>query len=405
MNYQETLEWMFRQLPMYQRQGAMAFKKDLSNSLALSEHLGRPELKYKVIHIAGTNGKGSTSHLIASILQEAGYKVGLYTSPHLKDFRERIRINGAVISEEGVVSFINGNSDFFEKIRPSFFEMTVGMAFDWFAKNDIDIAVVEVGLGGRLDSTNIVKPVISVITNIGYDHQQFLGDTLQEIAFEKAGIIKEITPVVIGEYQEEVITVFKRIAAEKGAVLSVAAKNMEKPYKTDLKGSYQYHNVRTALHTIKRLNALGISVNAKDIESGLLKVVSNTGIMGRWQLLQQRPRVICDTAHNREGLVYVIEQLNQEIYDSLHIVIGMVNDKNAKELLTMFPKNATYYYCEPAIPRALDVRVLEEVATGIGLKGKSYASVENAFKGALKKAGSKDLVFVGGSTFVVAEVL
>lgn len=405
MDYKETLDWMFAQLPMYQRQGKVAFKKDLTNSLALSDQLGNPELKYKVIHVAGTNGKGSTSHLIASVLQEAGYKVGLYTSPHLKDFRERIRINGQMISKKGVITFIEDNRIFFEKIHPSFFEMTVGMAFDWFAKNDIDIAVVEVGLGGRLDSTNIVRPLVSVITNIGYDHMQFLGNTLREIAFEKAGIIKEQTPVVIGEYQEEVISVFERIAYDKNTLLSIASIEVEKAYETDLKGVYQNNNVRTAVQTIEILRTQGISVPEIKLIDGLKKVVQNTGIMGRWQKLQDNPVLVCDTAHNKEGLCLVLAQLMQQNFSRLHIVIGLVNDKNTKEILGLFPVNATYYFCEPAIPRALNASLLKDSAMELGLKGEVYTSVAVALKAAKQHANTDDLIFVGGSTFVVAEVV
>ncbi len=405
MNYQDTLDWMFSQLPMYQNQGKTAFKKDLNNSILLSQHLDNPHKKFKSIHVAGTNGKGSTSHMIASVLQEAGYKVGLYTSPHLKDFRERIKINGTPISEIEVTDFIGQNKSFFEMYQLSFFEMTVGLAFDCFAKHQIDIAIVEVGLGGRLDSTNIISPVISVITNIGLDHTQMLGETLPEIAFEKAGIIKQNIPVVIGEYQEDVHNVFYQKAFENRSSLFLADKNIKENYPSDLKGTYQQKNVKTAVQTICVLNDLEYVVSDNHIKNGLLQVVRNTGLFGRWQILGDTPKTICDTAHNKEGLLFVLEQLQEEEFENLHIVMGVVNDKNLKTVLPLFPKNASYYFCRPNIPRGLDASALKEQATDYGLIGGAYTSVLEALQSAQAKATDKDLIFVGGSTFVVAEVV
>jgi len=337
MTYQETIDWMFSQLPMYQRQGKTALKKDLTNIIAFCDILKNPEENFVSIHVGGTNGKGSTSHIISSILQEAGYKVGLYTSPHLKNFTERIRINGEEISQKYVADFITKNTFFLKKQQLSFFEMTVGLAFDYFASQKVDIAIVEVGLGGRLDSTNIIYPKVSVITNIGYDHTQFLGDTLPEIAFEKAGIIKKNTPIIIGEKQEEVIDVFLKKALEMNAVISFASdKNYD--FETDLLGAYQKKNVSTAIHAIKALKDFTISKN--HITKGLLNVVRNTNFKGRWQILNVAPRVICDTAHNKEGLYYVMHQLACQTVKNLHIVLGVVNDKKLEEKLPLFPQKS-----------------------------------------------------------------
>ncbi|WP_456376049.1 bifunctional folylpolyglutamate synthase/dihydrofolate synthase [Lutibacter sp.] len=405
MNYTETLHWMFAQLPMFQRQGKTAFKKDLTNSIALSKHLNYPEKKFKSVHVAGTNGKGSTSHMIGSILQEAGYKVGLYTSPHLKDFRERIKINGKEIKKMDVIHFIKKNKSFLEENKLSFFEMTVGLAFDCFAKQKVDIAIIEVGLGGRLDSTNIITPEVSVITNIGLDHTQFLGETLPEIAFEKAGIIKKEIPVVIGEYQEEVFSVFKKIAGKNNSKLFLASENIKKSYKTDLKGTYQINNIKTAIQALEILKANGFKISEDTIKSGLLKIVQNTGLLGRWQTLKKEPKVICDTGHNKEGLHYVFSQLKEAVFGKLHIVLGVVNDKDLDSILPLFPKNAMYYFCKPNIPRGLDAKKLQRECLKFELKGNTYVSVDIAYKYALKNAGSNDLIFIGGSTFVVAEVV
>ncbi|WP_298999813.1 folylpolyglutamate synthase/dihydrofolate synthase family protein [uncultured Tenacibaculum sp.] len=402
MTYQEVLDWMFAQLPMYQRQGQTAFKKDLTNIIALCEGLGNPQKKFKTIHVGGTNGKGSTSHMLASILQEAGYKVGLYTSPHLKNFTERIRINGEEISREAVIDFIVNNKAFLEKQGLSFFEMTVGLAFEEFANQKVDIAVVEVGLGGRLDSTNIISPEVSVITNIGLDHTQFLGETLPEIAFEKAGIIKQNIPVVIGERQKETENVFIAKAEVCNASIVFASDN-PKSYTTDLLGDYQKHNVTTAVVAIQQLKEYKVS--EENIKNGLLNVVKNTNLKGRWQVLQDNPKVICDTAHNKEGLFYTLEQLKKENYKQLHIVLGVVSDKNLSEILPMFPKNAIYYFCKPNIPRGLLADELEAQANGFNLVGEVFGSVSQAFEKAKTNASEEDVIYVGGSTFVVAEIL
>lgn len=394
---------MFSRLPMFQRQGGTAFKKDLTNSWALSEHLGRPETKFPTIHVAGTNGKGSTSHMVASVLQEAGYKTGLYTSPHLKDFRERIRINGDCIEEQEVIDFVEEHRTFLESQGLSFFEMTVGLAFHHFALNEVDIAVIEVGLGGRLDSTNIISPLVSVITNIGLDHTQFLGETLVEIAGEKGGIIKKNTPVVIGEFQEEVFNVFERLADDQGATLYQAEK-IEKEFETDLLGSYQKRNAKTAVCCLEQLKSRGFSVDANSIATGLMHVAENTGLKGRWQILQQNPKVICDTAHNREGLQDVMGQLKEEDYQHLHIVMGVVEDKKLETVLPLFPHHAQYYFCKPDIPRGLQAESLRAMALKFRLNGNVYGSVMKAYEAALAQASPKDLIYAGGSTFVVAEL-
>ncbi|WP_339341823.1 folylpolyglutamate synthase/dihydrofolate synthase family protein [uncultured Polaribacter sp.] len=402
MTYKEILDWMFVQLPMYQNDGSTAFKKDLTNILALSKELGFPEQKFKSIHVAGTNGKGSTSHILASILQEAGYKVGLYTSPHLKNFTERIRINGVEISEEKVTEFINGNKDFLEQQKMSFFEMTVGLAFDYFASEKVDIAIIEVGLGGRLDSTNSITPEVAVITNIGLDHTQFLGETLPEIAFEKAGIIKKNIPVVIGEEQAAVKGVFIAKAAKEGAPIYFASDASE-TYISDLVGDYQIQNSKTAVAAIKILK--GYQVSKENIKNGLLNVVKNTNLKGRWQVLQEHPKVICDTAHNKEGLAIVLNQLKKQPFKKLHIVLGVVADKKLETILPLFPSSADYYFCKPAISRGLSEAVLEANAKKFDLVGKKYSSVKLALKSALLNANQEDIIYVGGSTFVVAEII
>ena len=405
MNYQETLDWMFVQLPMYQRQGAAAYKKDLSNTVLLVDEIGNPEENFKSIHVAGTNGKGSCSHMLASILQEAGYKVGLYTSPHLIDFRERIKINGKEIPEQKVIDFVAMNKTFFKENFLSFFEMTVGLAFEYFSEEQVDFAVVEVGLGGRLDSTNIIKPEVSLITNIGLDHTQFLGDTLAKIAFEKGGIIKENTPVVIGEFQRETFPVFEEIAKEKHADLYVASELVNEEYNSDLKGSYQKYNIKSVVETIRVLVSKGFSVDRDSLRNGFLKVVQNTGLLGRWQVLHKSPKIICDTAHNKEGLIYTMEQLYAEDCNQLHIVLGMVNDKDLESVLPLFPKNAIYYFCKPDLGRGLDTKILSAKAASYGLEGEVFTTVNQAYKEAEKNADEKDCIYIGGSTFVVAEIL
>ena len=406
MNYQETTHWMFNQLPMYQTQGASAYKEDLTNILSLSDHLGNPEKKLQCIHVAGTNGKGSTSHMLSSILQEAGYKVGLYTSPHLKDFRERIKINGNDISEDFVCSFIEKHKSYFEKGAFSFFEMSVGLAFDYFAKEKVDIAIIEVGLGGRLDATNIITPLVSVITNIGLDHTQFLGNTLESIAFEKAGIIKPSIPVVIGEYTAETKPVFLAKAKACESEIYFASDLIVETYPSDLIGDYQTQNKKTVLQTIGVLNQEELyKISTQNIQNGLLNVVKNTGLQGRWQQLGESPKVICDTAHNKNGLEIVLNQIQKKTFDTLHIVLGVVNDKDLAEILPLFPKNAIYYFCKPNLPRGLETSILKQKATAFELNGEVYNSVSEAYKKALENASKSDFIYIGGSTFVVAEIL
>lgn len=405
MTYQDTLDWMFSQLPMYQRQGQSAFRKDLSNTIKFAEALHHPENHFKTIHVAGTNGKGSTSHMLASILQEAGYKVGLYTSPHLRDFRERIKINGKEVRKAFVTGFIKQHKLFFEENTLSFFEMTVGMAFDYFSKEKVDIAVVEVGLGGRLDSTNIITPEIAVITNIGLDHTQFLGDTLAAIAFEKGGIIKSNIPVVIGETQQETTSVFNALAEKNNADIIYADKQESKHYASDLTGIYQSKNIVTVIEAVKQLQKKGFTISEENIKEGLLQVIKNTGLMGRWQTLQLNPKVVCDTGHNREGLNYVMKQLSNEVFQTLHIVFGVVNDKDVASIIDLLPKNATYYFCKPDIPRGMDANELKIFMKAYNLVGEAYDSVNEAYKSALINALPDDFIFIGGSTFVVAEII
>ncbi|KAF2325818.1 bifunctional folylpolyglutamate synthase/dihydrofolate synthase [Flavobacterium nitrogenifigens] len=405
MNYQETTNWMFNQLPMYQLQGASAYKEDLTNIKLLAAHLDNPQNVLKCIHVAGTNGKGSTSHMLSSILQEAGYKVGLYTSPHLKDFRERIKINGKEISEEFVIEFIAKHKSFFEANDMSFFEMSVGLAFDYFAAEKVDIAVIEVGLGGRLDATNIITPLVSVITNIGLDHTQFLGNTLEAIAGEKAGIIKPNIPVVIGEYTDETKPVFLAKAEENNAPIYFASDLIDQIYLSDLIGDYQFHNKKTVQQTISILNnETDFKISIEQLKEGLLHVVKNTGLQGRWQQLGENPKIICDTAHNKHGLSVVMNQLQHEKYEKLHIVLGVVNDKDLDSILPLFPKEAQYYFCNPDSSRALPAETLKNVAEKFSLIGEKYDSVEIAFAEAKKNASENDFIYVGGSTFVVAEL-
>ncbi|WP_079721121.1 bifunctional folylpolyglutamate synthase/dihydrofolate synthase [Salegentibacter holothuriorum] len=396
---------MFQQLPMYQRVGAQAFKKDLSRTVKLAEYLNNPHKNFKSVHIAGTNGKGSTSHMLASVFQEAGYKVGLYTSPHLKDFRERIKVNGKFIPKKSVVSFINANKDFIIENKLSFFEMTVGMAFDYFSRVKVDIAIIEVGLGGRLDSTNIITPDVSVITNIGLDHTAFLGDSIPEIAREKAGIIKDNIPVIIGETQKETTGVFKEEALKHNSTIYFA-QDLEIPtYHTDLKGDYQNKNMKTAIAAVKVLREKGWNIPEECLKNGLNSVKLHTSLQGRWDILQEKPRVICDTAHNTEGLKLVFQQLKNEKFQHLHIVLGMVNDKDLENILTLFPKSATYYFSKPAVPRGLEAETLREKASKFELEGKVFNSVSEAYAAAVNAALDQDLVYVGGSTFTVAEII
>ena len=405
INYSETIAWLFTQLPMYQRVGQSAYKADLAATIKLAAYLKNPEESFKSIHVAGTNGKGSTSHMLASVFQEAGYKTGLYTSPHLKDFRERIKIDGEMISEQYVSNFVEKHKPFFEDNQLSFFEMTVGLAFDYFRNEKVDVAIIEVGMGGRLDSTNIITPEVSVITNIGLDHTQFLGNTLERIASEKAGIIKKAVPVIIGETLPETKRVFEEIASERNAPIVFAETCDATGYTSDLKGFYQQKNIKTVLVTLKVLKQKGWIISEEHIQKGLSHTVKNTGLMGRWQILNENPTAICDTAHNKEGLHMVLAQLAKEDFQNLHIVLGVVSDKDLDSVLPLFPKNATYYFCKPNIPRGLDASLLLTKARGYGLVGEEYISVSKAYRAAIDAASVRDLIFVGGSTFVVAEVL
>jgi dihydrofolate synthase / folylpolyglutamate synthase len=404
MNYDETLQWMFAQLPMYQNVGASAYKKDLYNTILLVNHLGNPEKKLKTIHVAGTNGKGSTSSMIASGLQETGLKVGLYTSPHLTDFRERIKINNIEISKDFVVEFISKNKFFFEQNSLSFFEMTVGLCFEYFVNQKVDVAVIEVGMGGRLDSTNIITPLVSVITNIGLDHTQFLGTSLEAIAKEKAGIIKPNIPVVIGEYSSDTKPVFIEKAKQCNSDIYFAAEIITEDYDCDLQGDYQYHNKKTAIMTLEVLKRF-FQISNNTISNGLKNVQKNTNLKGRWQQIHSKPKVICDTAHNFEGLKIVLNQIKKEQFENLFFVLGFVNDKDLDSILPLFPKNAFYLFCKPNISRGLDAEFLFKRAIDFGLKGKVCLSVSDAYSEALDLATESDFIYIGGSTFVVSEIL
>lgn len=403
--YTKTVEWMFQQLPMYQRVGAQAFKKDLSRTIKFANHLGNPHTNFKSVHIAGTNGKGSTSHMLASVLQEAGYKVGLYTSPHLKDFRERIKVNGKFIPKKSVVNFINEHKDFLRENKLSFFEMTVGMAFDHFARVKVDIAIIEVGLGGRLDSTNIITPEVSVITNIGLDHTAFLGNSLPEIAREKAGIIKDTIPVIISEKQKETTRVFTEEAKKHNSKIYFAQDLKFPKYHTDLKGDYQNKNIKSVIVTVRILRDKGWEIPEECLKNGLNSVKLHTSLQGRWDILQEKPKVICDTAHNTEGLTLVFKQLKKEKFQHLHVVLGVVNDKDLDKILPLFPKTAIYYFSKPEVPRGLEAEILHKKASEFKLEGRVFNSVSEAYDAAIDAALDEDLVFVGGSTFTVAEII
>ncbi len=434
MDYQQTLDYLYRQLPMFTRVGASAFKKDLTNTLLLCEKLGNPQHRFKSIHVGGTNGKGSTSHMLAAVLQTAGYKTGLYTSPHLKDFRERIRINGEMIPEKEVVDFVAEQQGNISTIEPSFFELTVAMAFAYFAEEKVDIAVVEVGLGGRLDSTNVISPLLSVITNIGWDHMNLLGNTLTEIASEKAGIIKRKTPIIIGEYQSEIAQVFTekakqenaplRFASEEWVVQKVEDKEQLSEYlevrvqpsnqtsgfnnsilKLDLTGSYQLKNLKTVLSGLDELRQQQFNISADAVFNALKQVKTLTGLNGRWQILSRQPLIICDTGHNPEGMMEVLKNIAATPYRKLHFILGMVNDKDSSKILPLLPKEATYYFCKPDIPRGLPAADLKQQAEKYHLKGTDFYSVKEALAAAKNKAKNKDLIFAGGSTFVVAEIV
>ncbi|MDA7729245.1 bifunctional folylpolyglutamate synthase/dihydrofolate synthase [Flavobacteriaceae bacterium] len=402
-NYEAILSWLFSQLPMYQQKGAVAYRPDLSRMQDFCDYLGNPENKIKSVHVAGTNGKGSTSHMIASVLQESGFKVGLYTSPHLKDFRERIKINGSLISKEYIVDFVSKHKPYFLDHSLSFFEMTVGLAFCYFEESQVDVAVVEVGMGGRLDGTNLLTPEVSVITNIGLDHMQFLGNNLAEIAAEKAGIIKEGISVVIGETHPETKAVFEKVAKQLNAPISFADQEQIENHESDLKGSYQFNNIKTAVITLETLKSFEIKTDK--IRQGLSKVILNTGLQGRWQVLGDAPKVIADVAHNKEGLKYVIPQISTTPHENLHLVLGFVNDKSVAEILSLFPTTAYYYLTQPEVPRAFPIENLALIATNLKLNFQSYYSVKEALFNAKANAKPEDLIYVGGSTFVVAEIL
>jgi dihydrofolate synthase/folylpolyglutamate synthase len=455
MNYREAIDFLYSRLPMFHRIGAAAYKADLNNTIELCSLLGNPEnyLRHRSIHIAGTNGKGSVSHMLAAILQTAGYKTGLYTSPHLLDFRERIRINGKMISEQEVISFIEKYRNDFERINPSFFEWTVALAFNFFAKEKVDVAVIETGLGGRLDSTNVITPLLSVITNIGLDHTNLLGNTHQQIATEKAGIIKWNVPVVIGETQDETKNIFLKKAKEENAEIIFADENFSAVKKDaegefmsldvftsppsppllqergfssavspspkgeglgvrcflqnlhlDLTGNYQLKNIVTVIAAAEKLKN-HFSITESNLCSALMNVHNLTGLMGRWQILKKKPLVICDVAHNAEGIAYIVEQIKKTKHNKLHFVFGTVEDKDISKILNMLPKNAQYYFCRADIPRAMDAEVLAKLANDAGLKGKDHGNVKNAVNNALQNASANDMVFIGGSTFVVAEAL
>ena len=398
---------MFERLPMFQRQGASAFKKDLGNITKLCNYLNNPQNTFKSIHVGGTNGKGSTSHMLASVLQEAGYKTGLHTSPHLKDFRERIRVNGKMAKENFVVEFVEAHKSFIEANQLSFFELTVGMAFEYFKRQQVDVAIIEVGLGGRLDSTNIITPELSVITNIGLDHTAFLGDTLNAIAGEKAGIIKPNIPVVIGERQEETTAVFDTAAEKSNAPIVYASDYEFTNLESELKGAYQQKNKATVQQAVAVLNErTAFTVCNRALVVGIKNVVSNTGLLGRWQIIQEsNPKIVCDTGHNKEGLTYVMRQLEEEPYKHLHIVLGVVSDKDLGSILPLFPKEATYYFSKPDVPRGLSEEDLQQKAAAFDLHGKKFKKISEALEAAKNASNTEDLVFVGGSTFVVAEII
>ena len=408
MDYQATLDYLYNSAPLFQQVGAGAYKEGLANTWALDEHLGHPHQSYRTIHIAGTNGKGSCSHTLAAILQEAGYRVGLYTSPHLLDFRERIRVNGQPVPEEYVIRFVEEERAFFEPLHPSFFELTTAMAFRYFADAGVDVAVVEVGLGGRLDCTNIIRPDLCIITNISLDHVQFLGDTLAKIAGEKAGIIKPGIPVVIGEATPETRPVFAKRAEETGAPIHFAEEEAVRDYpdmEFELKGLYQAKNRRTLLAALPLLQEAGYRIREEHIRNGFARVTELTGLMGRWQKLQEHPMLVCDTGHNVGGIQYIAEQLRRQTCRQLHIVIGMVNDKDVRGALALLPHEAVYYFTQASVKRALPAEQLARLAAEAGLEGEVYPDVLSAVRAAQEKSLPEDFIFVGGSTFIVADLL
>jgi dihydrofolate synthase / folylpolyglutamate synthase len=428
MTYKETLDYLYTQLPVYHRIGKAAYKADLNNTIVLDKHFGNPHKCFRSIHIAGTNGKGSVSHMLSSVLQEAGYMTGLYTSPHLRDYRERIKINGKMIPEQDVVSFVENNRDILERLKPSFFEMSVAMAFDFFARSSVDIAVIETGLGGRLDSTNIITPLLSVVTNIGHDHKELLGDTLGKIAFEKAGIIKEAVPVVIGERHTETSGIFSLRAKEMNSPIFFTednyiceledfnpmlsyrkyrvSKNGSSSFQgeTSLLGDYQKKNIPLVYNSAELLKK-DLKISNENISKGIRNTVINTGLEGRWQILRHKPLIICDTGHNLEGIEFVTKQLNSISKKRLHIILGFVNDKDISQVLPLFPTEALYYFTKASVPRALDESVLKNSAEIYGLGGASFRNVSDALKSAVLNAGTEDMIFIGGSTFIVADAL
>jgi dihydrofolate synthase/folylpolyglutamate synthase len=404
MTYQETVDYLFSQLPMFQRVGAAAYKEDLTNTIVLAEAFGNPEKKFQSVHVAGTNGKGSVAHTLAAIFQSCGYKTGLFTSPHLKDYRERIKINGELIPEDEVIRFVEEYQAKNLELKPSFFELTCIMAFDYFVREEVDIAIIEVGMGGRLDSTNIITPETSIITHIGKDHQQFLGDTLEKIAAEKGGIIKENIPVVIAENTFEARSVLEKIANERKAKrydVFASSPILE----TDLKGSYQRENMRTVAMAVRALRDAGWNLPENQVELGAKSVVERTGLRGRWEVIGEMPTIITDVGHNESGVQQVVDYLRKQTYVRLHMVWGMVADKDAKTILSRLPKSATYYWCKPDVPRGKDPEQLAKEGNKHALLGKVYPSVTKALEAAKDEAQLNDLIFVGGSVFVVAEVL
>lgn len=405
MTYKDCLDYLFSQLPMYQRIGQAAYKADLNTTIEFLKTIGNPEHELRTIHIAGTNGKGSVSHMLASVLFESGYKTGLYTSPHLTDFRERIKINGKLISKKEVVRFVKATKELVEELNPSFFEWTVALAFNYFESKNVDVAVIETGMGGRLDSTNVLLPDLSIITNIGKDHVQFLGNSLAEIAGEKAGIIKKDVPVIIGEYLPETKSVFEHQALKMNSPIVMAQDRFFEPFECDLKGPYQKRNQQTVLNALEILKIKYPLITKKSIAKGLKNVVSNTDLRGRWQWIGKKPGILTDIAHNYDGVSIVFDEINKMNFKQLHIVWGMVGDKQINEILQVLPKNARYYFCKPNIPRGLDVDILIREAGLAGLNGLGFETVAGAIKKAKSEAGKNDLIYIGGSTFVVAEAL
>ncbi len=428
MTYQQTLDYLFGRLPMYQRVGETAYKPDLKNTIKILDFLGKPHQKVKCVHVAGTNGKGSSSHMLAAILQQAGYKTGLYTSPHLIDFRERIKINGKMISKSYVIDFVEKYKIEFEKIEPSFFEWSVGLAFDYFVKEEVDVAIIEVGLGGRLDSTNVITPLVSLITNISFDHVNILGDTLNKIALEKAGIIKYKVPVVVSQYQSDSGPVFGAGAREKKCSIEFGDKtykvtalklhngllnvtvlkrsnNVEEIYELDLNGNYQSKNLLGVLSVIQHLITAGFMIEQDNVKQALKQVIKLTDLRGRWQTLSENPLVIADTAHNEAGIKQVVENLKTINYNKLHVVFGTVNDKEIINILTLLPKEASYYFVKASVPRALDENILMQQAKKLKLTGESFSTVQAGIDAAKKAAKKDDLILIGGSNFVVGDAL